>query len=159
MMFSSDLIPILQDIANYLAERHQTLLDEYEAFSLGDTTAMQLAGNTEYRLCEILDDLKLEQFNLLQHAGLNQDQAGMNTYLQFQAESVQKILECLLQRIAKLEQYCQRLDKINSLIIKNHRYHAGTITQLPQDQFSGTASQSARITTVYDPSSSFQAIA
>ena len=103
-MFSSDLQPILQDIANYLAERHQTLLEEYEAFSNGDTTAMQQAGNIEYRLSEILDDLKLEQFNLLQHAGLNQDQAGMNTYLQFQAESVQIILECLLQRIAKLEQ-------------------------------------------------------
>jgi len=158
-MFSSDLQPILQDIANYLAELHQTLLDEYEAFSHGDTIAMQQAGNTEYRLSEILDDLKLEQFNMLEHAGLNQDQAGMITYLKFQAESVQQILESLLRRIAKLEQNCQWLDKINNLIIKNHRYHVETITRLPQGQLPGTASQSARITTVYDPSSSFLAIA
>lgn len=158
-MLSSDLQPILQDIANYLAELHQTLLDEYEAFSHGDSIAMQQAGNIEYRLSEILDDLKLEQFNLLEHAGLNRDQAGMTTYIKFQAESAQQMLESLWQRIAKLEQNCQRLDKINSLIIKDHRYHVETITQLPPGQLPVTASQSARITTVYDPSSSFQAIA
>ena len=158
-MLSSDLQPILQDIANYLAELHQTLLDEYEAFSHGDTIAMQQAVNTEYRLSEILDDLKLEQSNLLEHAGLNRDQADMTTYFKFQAESAQQMLESLWQRITKLEQNCQWLDKVNSLIIKNHRYHVESITQLPQGQLPGTASQSARITTVYDPSSSFQAIA
>jgi hypothetical protein len=55
-MFSSDLQPILQDIANYLAELHQTLLDEYEAFSHACAMAMQQAGNTEFRLSEILDE-------------------------------------------------------------------------------------------------------
>lgn len=158
-MFSSDLQPILQDIVNYLADLHQALLDEYEAFSQGDSNAMQQASNTEYRLNEILDDLKLEQFYLLENAGLDQNHAGMTAYIELQPESTQQLLESLWQRIAKLEQNCQRLDKINSLIIKNDRYHVETVTVLPQEQSSRIASQSARITTVYDPSSSFQAIA
>ena len=158
-MFSSDLQPLLQDIANYLAELHHTLLEEYEAFSHGDAIAIQQAGNTEYRLSGILDDLKQEQFNLLEHAGLNQDKAGMTAYFKLQAESTQQILESLWQRIVKLEQNCQRLDKINSLIIKNRRYVAETTTQLPQGQLPGTASQSARLTTAFDPFASFQAIA
>ena len=158
-MPSPDLQPILQDIANYLAELYQTLLEEYEAFSHGDTVTMQQAGNTEYRLSEILDDLRLEQFNLLEHAGLDQDQAGMTAYFELQTASAQQTLESLWLRIMKLQQNCQRLDKINSLIIKNHRYQVETITRLPRSPLPRTAAQSARITTVYDPSISFQAIA
>ena len=138
-MFSSNLQPILQDIVNYLAELHQTLLDEYEAFLHGDTMAMQQAGNTEYRLSEILDDLKLEQFNLLEHAELNQDQTGMTAYFELQADSTQQILESLWQRIVKLQQNCQRLDKINSLIIKNRRYQVETTIRPQPDHLPRTA--------------------
>jgi flagellar biosynthesis/type III secretory pathway chaperone len=158
-MFSSDLQPILQDIAYYLAELHQTLLEEYEAFSHGDTLAMQQAGDTEYRLNEIIDDLKLEQLNLLEDAGLKQDQNAMLSYLRLQLESDQQTLQGLWQRIVKLDYHCQRLNKINSLIIKNHRYHTESTTRKPQDHLPKTVTQSARLTTVYDPSSSFQAIA
>ena len=158
-MFSSDLQPILQDSANYLAELHQALLDEYESFSHGDSIAMQQASNTKYRLREILDDLKLEQVNLLEHSGLNHDPSGMSAYFELQAAPTQQTLEGLWKRIVKLQQNCQRLDRINSLIIKNTRYQNHTTTRLSQGLLPGTAAQSARITTVYDPSSSFQATA
>ena len=158
-MFTSDIQPVLQDIANYFAELHLTLLDEYEAFTRGDTKAMLQAGNTEYRLIEILDDLKLEQSNLLEYAGLNQNQANMTDYFALQDESTQHTLESLWHRIVKLEQNCQRLDKINNLIIKNNRHQFEPTIRLEQSQLPRAAAQSARITTVYDPSSSFQAIA
>ena len=90
---------------------------------------------------------------------MNQDQAGMTAYFELQAESIQQILQSLWQRIVKLEQNCQRLNKINSLIIKNDRYHIGTVTRLTEGQLPKTVTHSARITIVYDPSASFQAIA
>ena len=154
-----DLHPILQDIANYLTELQLTLLEEYEAFLRDDIIVMRQAGITEYRLRVILDDLRLVHVKLLEHAGLDTDQVGMMEYIALYPESNQLNLDGLWQRIEKLERNCQRLERINSLIIKNNRYQIEPITRLSEAQQTRAAAHSARVTTVYDPSSSFQAIA
>jgi len=120
-MPQADIEPILQDMATYLDELRRTLIEEYEALASNDLVAVQQAADTKARLSEILDDLEQVRQRQLQEAGLDLNRSGLLHYLNRHFETRRDGLLGLWKKIEELGHECNRLNRINGIVIEKNR--------------------------------------
>ncbi len=131
-MAQSNLEPTLQDMATYLEELRRVLIEEYEALSANDLAAIQQAADTKARLSEILDDLEQVRQTRLRDAGLEPGRSGLLNYLDRHFESRREILTTLWGKIEELGRECNRLNRINGIVIEKNRRRTETALSILQ---------------------------
>ncbi len=125
---------VLQDIAAYLEELRQTLVKEYEALAAGDPGSMQATAETKQRLSAILEDLEQERLKQLRQAGLDLTRTGLMAYLGRHSQPDGHPLSQLWQRIETLTRDCERLNRVNGIIIAKQRQRAETALSILKGQ-------------------------
>lgn len=120
---TSKIIPLLEDIANYLEQLFRALENEYKALSDNDIQAIQAVAEEKVLLMEQLEDLNKERRALLEAAGLNLATTGADDFLNSSKITNSPKLKTLWSNISNLSKQCDKQNNINGIIIDNNKRH------------------------------------
>ncbi|VAW97415.1 hypothetical protein MNBD_GAMMA23-920 [hydrothermal vent metagenome] len=118
-----NITPLLEDIANYLEQLFHALENEYTALSNNDLQAIESIAQEKTILMEQLEDLNKERHTLLEAAGLNLSENGIDDFLNSSTLADNPVLKTLWGNISSLSKQCEKQNNINGIIIENNKRH------------------------------------
>ena len=135
---SKNILPLLQEISNYLQQLLDALHNEHKALSENDLKAVQIISEEKILLMEHLEDLNKERRTLLEQAGLDITSTGIEDFLQNSKSPRAPLIKSLWEDISNLSSQCDKQNNINGIIIESNKRHTENALSILQGKQQNT---------------------
>lgn len=120
---SKKVLPLLQEIVNYLQQLLVALNNEHKALVDKNIDSIQTISEEKIVLMEHLEDLNKERRNLLDNAGLDITSTGVGDFLQNSNSPRAPQMKALWDEISNISKQCDKQNNINGIIIESNKRH------------------------------------
>ena len=120
---SKKVLPLLQEIVNYLQQLLVALNKEHKALVDKNIDSIQSISEEKIVLMEHLEDLDKERRNLLDNAGLDITSTGVGDFIQNSNSPRAPQIKALWNEISNISKQCDKQNNINGIIIESNKRH------------------------------------
>ena len=120
---SKKVLPLLQEIVNYLQQLLLALDNEHKALVDKNIDSIQSIAEEKILLMEHLEDLDKERRSLLDNAGLEITSTGVGDFLQNSKSPRAPQMKALWDEISSISKQCDKQNNINGIIIESNKRH------------------------------------
>jgi len=120
---SKKVLPLLQEIVNYLQQLLLALDNEHKALVDKNIDSIQSIAEEKIVLMEHLEDLNKERRSLLDNAGLDITSTGVGDFLQNSKSPRAPQMKALWDEISNISKQCDKQNNINGIIIESNKRH------------------------------------
>ena len=135
---SKKVLPLLQEIVNYLQQLLVALNNEHKALVDKDIASIQSISEEKIVLMEHLEDLNKERRNLLDNAGLDITSTGVGDFLQNSNSPRAPQMKALWDEISNISKQCDKQNNINGIIIESNKRHTENALSILQGKQQNT---------------------
>jgi len=135
---SKKVLPLLQEIVNYLQQLLVALDNEHKALVDKNIDSIQTISEEKIVLMEHLEDLNKERRNLLDNAGLDITSTGVGDFLQNSNSPRAPQMKALWDEISNISKQCDKQNNINGIIIESNKRHTENALSILQGKSQNT---------------------
>ena len=120
---SKKVLPLLQEIVNYLQQLLLALDNEHKALVDKNIDSIKSIAEEKIVLMEHLEDLNKERRSLLDNAGLDITSTGVGDFLQNSKSPRAPQMKALWDEVSNISKQCDKQNNINGIIIESNKRH------------------------------------